>query len=99
MGQVKGDVSVTLVKRAQIRRTIENHFQKQVEMQPQGVKVLSLFFIDEVAKYREYLDADSSGDTVVEDGEYAKMFDEEYRKLVTSEKWKRRFAKCGITPP
>lgn len=99
VGQVKGDVSVALVKRAQIRRTIENHFQKQVEMQPQGVKVLSLFFIDEVAKYREYLDADSSGDTVVEDGEYAKMFDEEYRKLVTSEKWKRRFAKCGITPP
>lgn len=95
VGQVKGDVSATLVKRAQIRRTIEDHFQKQVEMQPQGVKVLSLFFIDEVAKYREYLDSD--GETVVEDGEYAKMFDEEYRKLATSEKWKRRFAKNDIT--
>lgn len=99
VGQAKGDVSAALVKRAQIRRTIEDHFQKQVEMQPQGVKVLSLFFIDEVAKYREYLDADGSGEPVVEDGEYARMFDEEYRKLATSEKWKRRFVKSGITIP
>lgn len=89
-GETKGDVSEELIKRAQIRRTIEDHLQAQLELQPRGVKVLSLFFIDKVAKYREYLD-----DGAV-DGEYARMFDEEYHALASSEKWRRRYEKAGI---
>ncbi|NEG69591.1 restriction endonuclease [Bifidobacterium choloepi] len=90
VGEAKGDVEETLVKRAQIRRTIEDHLEAQLSLEPRGIKVLSLFFIDKVAKYRDYED-----DAIV-DGEYARMFDEEYRDLVTSAKWKRRFEKAGI---
>ena len=90
LGEAKGDVSETLVKRAQIRRTIEDHLEAQLGMWPRGVKVLSLFFIDKVAKYREYLD------NGVADGEYARIFDEEYRGLVNSPKWTRRYEKAGI---
>ncbi|PWG59845.1 DEAD/DEAH box helicase family protein [Bifidobacterium catulorum] len=91
LGEAKGDVSETLVKRAQIRRTIEDHLESQLEMHARGVKVLSLFFIDKVGKYREYQD-----DGTTADGEYACMFDEEYRDLVNSTKWERRYEKAGI---
>ena len=91
LGESKGDVNEALVKRAQIRRTIENHLESQLEMRPRGVKVLSLFFIDKVSKYREYLDGGTA------DGEYARMFDEEYTSLVNSAKWRHRYEKAGIT--
>lgn len=91
LGEVEGDVDQTLIKRAQIRRTIENHLERQLEMWPRDVKVLSLFFIDKVGKYREYLD-----DGGVADGEYARMFDEEYRDLTSSAKWRRRYEKAGV---
>lgn len=93
IGAAKNDVDAALVKRAQIRQTIEDHLEKQLEMLPLGVKVLSLFFIDEVAKYREY---DDEG---IRDGEYARMFDEEYRRLVTSPKWKDRYARIADVLP
>lgn len=90
LGESKGDVDETLIKRAQIRRTIEDHLETQLQMWPRGVKVLSLFFIDKVSKYREYLDDGTA------DGEYARMFDEEYTNLVSSNKWQHRYQKAGI---
>ena len=72
-GQTVGDVNEDDIRRIQIRETIESHLEKERELFGQGIKVLSLFFIDEVAKYRQY---DSNGDELP--GTYAKMFEEEY---------------------
>lgn len=52
LGEALGDVNEEVVKRAQIRRTIEDHLARQFELWPRGVKVLSLFFIDRVDRYR-----------------------------------------------
>ncbi|MEA3182621.1 MAG: type restriction enzyme [Gammaproteobacteria bacterium] len=71
-GEAIGDVSETALRRIQIREAIKAHFDKEQVLFGQGVKVLSLFFIDEVAKYRSY---DESGEQA---GEYARMFEEEY---------------------
>ncbi|HGK4561272.1 TPA: type III restriction-modification system endonuclease [Yersinia enterocolitica] len=73
VGDATGDVSEIALRRIQIRETIKAHFDKEMELFDKGVKVLSLFFIDEVAKYRDYSAAD-------EKGEYAKIFEEEYAK-------------------
>ena len=62
------------MRRIQIREAVRAHFEKERRLFKQGIKVLSLFFIDEVSKYRQY---DDSGTQV--DGEYAKIFEEEYR--------------------
>ena len=70
-GEVIGDVSESDVRRIQIRETIKAHLQKEQQLFRQGIKVLSLFFIDEVAKYRDY-DQDD------ENGEYARVFEQEY---------------------
>lgn len=71
-GDVLGDVSEDQLRRIQIRETVHAHLEKEKRLFKQGVKVLSLFFIDEVAKYRDYSQAD-------EKGEYARIFEEEYR--------------------
>ena len=92
-GETRGDVSDELIKRAQIRRTIEDHLETQLEMWPRGVKVLSLFFIDKVSNYREYREDGYA------DGEYATMFDEEYRALIDSAKWRKRYEKAGVPLP
>ena len=73
VGDATGDVSEIALRRIQIRETIRAHFDKEMELFDKGVKVLSLFFIDEVARYRDYSAAD-------EKGEYAKIFEEEYAK-------------------
>lgn len=65
------DVTEDTKRRIQIREVIRAHLDKEWELFSQGIKVLSLFFIDEVAKYRDY----SREDTL---GEYARMFEEEY---------------------
>ena len=80
LGQAVGDVAEEAIKRAQIRRTIEDHLQKQLELYPRGIKVLSLFFIDKVERYRLY--------DPVRSGEYAQMFEEEYADAV--KKWRSR---------
>jgi type III restriction enzyme len=49
-----GDVNRDELKRLQIRKTIEEHLQKELKLTPKGIKVLSLFFIDKVANYRFY---------------------------------------------
>lgn len=76
VGDAWGDVDPKAVQRAMIARTIKEHLDKEKRLRPLGVKVLSLFFIDEVAKYRQY---DEQGNAVK--GEYALMFEEEYKRL------------------
>lgn len=73
-GEANGDVSERDIRRIQIRETIKAHFDKEKQLFSRGIKVLSLFFIDEVAKYRDYAQAD-------EKGEYARVFEEEYALL------------------
>lgn len=72
-GDVVGDVSEKDKRRIQIRETILSHFEKEEKLFNMGIKCLSLFFIDEVEKYRKY---DDNGDEVL--GEYGVMFEEEY---------------------
>ena len=72
VGDATGDVSEAALRRIQIREAIKAHFDKEQALFQQGVKVLTLFFIDEVAKYRDYAAAD-------EKGEYARTFEEEYK--------------------
>lgn len=71
VGDATGDVTEAALRRIQIREAIKAHFDKELALFQQGVKVLTLFFIDEVAKYRDYSAAD-------EKGEYARVFEEEY---------------------
>lgn len=75
-GEASGDVDLTSIQREMIRRTIRQHLDKEKRLRPQGIKVLSLFFIDAVGRYREY---DEDGAPVK--GEYARIFEEEYRLL------------------
>ena len=72
-GDVTGDVSEMDMRRVQIRETIISHFQKEQELFKRGIKTLSLFFIDEVAKYRQY---DEDGNELL--GEYGRIFEQEY---------------------
>jgi type III restriction enzyme len=73
-GEATGDVSERDIRRIQIRETIKAHLDKEKQLFAQGIKVLSLFFIDEVVKYRDYAQPD-------EKGEYARVFEEEYALL------------------
>jgi len=74
-GEASGDVSEMTLRRIQIREAIKAHLEKEQTLHDQGIKVLTLFFIDEVAKYRQYDDAGERP------GEYATMFEEEYVRL------------------
>ena len=76
-GEVNGDVSEMDMRRIQIRETIKSHFDKEEILFNQGIKTLSLFFIDEVAKYRQY---DEDGNELL--GEYGKMFEQEYISIL-----------------
>lgn len=78
LGKAAGEVSEMDIRRIQIRETIRSHFEKEEELYERGIKVLSLFFIDEVAKYRQY---DESGDEI--NGVYGDIFEEEYNKVVS----------------
>ena len=75
-GDPWGDVDALAVQREMIRRTIREHLDKEKRLGPRGIKVLSLFFIDAVDRYRAY---DEEGNQVK--GDYALMFEEEYRRL------------------
>lgn len=75
-GEAVGDLDEKTFRRIQIRETIQSHFKKEKVLFKKGIKVLSLFFIDSVDKYRVY-DADGNEEL----GEYAKMFEEEYNNL------------------
>lgn len=74
-GDAHGDVDEAVRRRIQIRETIKAHLEKEEQLFKQGIKVLSLFFIDEVVKYRDYDAPDTKG-------EYATIFEEEYAEQV-----------------
>lgn len=75
-GEVVGDQNLLHLQRVQIRETIKAHFEKERELFNRGIKCLSLFFIDEVAKYRQY---DADGNPVK--GIFQKIFEEEYEAI------------------
>ena len=76
-GDVIGKISEDQLRRIQIRETILSHIQRERELFYKGIKVLSLFFIDEVAKYKQY---DVAGQPT--NGIYADMFEEEYNDII-----------------
>lgn len=76
-GEVVGDVSESDMRRIQIRETILSHFEKEEKLFNMGIKSLSLFFIDEVSKYRQY---DEDGNELL--GEYGQMFEQEYTNVL-----------------
>lgn len=76
-GEVFGDTTELAMQRVQIRETIMSHFEKESELFTRGIKTLSLFFVDEVAKYKSY---DAEGHEVKEI--FAKIFEEEYTNML-----------------
>ena len=78
-GDVIGAVSEEQLRRIQIRETILSHIERERQLFYKGIKVLSLFFIDEVAKYKQY---DASGSPM--NGIYGEMFEEEYQAIIDS---------------
>jgi type III restriction enzyme len=91
-GGAWGDVGALAVQREMIRRTIREHLEKEKRLRPQGIKVLSLFFIDEVAKYRSY---DANGNSVK--GDYARIFEEEYRRAANLPDYRTLFQEVDLT--
>ena len=79
-GDVVGDSNLLHLQRVQIRETIKAHFEKERQLFKKGIKCLSLFFIDEVAKYRQY---DEDNQPVK--GVFQQIFEEEYARLVNEE--------------
>ncbi len=69
-GERQGGLDEEVMK-FQIRRTVEEHLKKEKSLNPKGIKVLSLFFIDRVANYRQY---DEQGNPL--QGKFAKWFEE-----------------------
>ncbi|EHK1247245.1 DEAD/DEAH box helicase family protein [Escherichia coli] len=86
LGQALGEVDPDEFKRLQIRKTIEEHLDKEMRLRPQGIKVLSLFFIDKVANYRWY---DEDGNP--QKGKFALMFEEEYDRAIRKPKYSQLF--------
>lgn len=84
LGDAIGEVNVDEYKRLQIRKTIEEHLDKELKLTPMGIKVLSLFFIDKVANYRDYDAPDTKG-------KYARIFEEEYTKAIKKPKYATLF--------
>jgi type III restriction enzyme len=85
-GFPSGSLSDEMQKREQIRMSIEAHLDKELILNPKGIKVLSLFFIDRVANYRVY---DDEGNR--QNGKYAQMFEEEYEKLIRKPRYHSLF--------
>ncbi len=91
LNQAIGGVNEDEYKRLQIRKTIEEHLGKELKLKPQGLKVLSLFFIDKVANYRSY---DSEGNS--QQGKYAKIFEEEYLAAIKKPKYHSLFGEVDL---
>jgi type III restriction enzyme len=90
-GQAHGDVDALAVQREMIRRTIREHLDKEKRLRPLGIKVLSLFFIDAVDRYRQY---DADGNPVK--GDYARIFEEEYRHAAKLPAYQSLFAEIDL---
>ena len=91
IGKAIGGVDEDAVKRQMIRRTIEEHLDKELRLRPLGIKVLSLFFIDVVEYYRKY---DSNG--VAAKGKYAEMFEAEYKAAAAKPKFRSLFQEIDL---
>jgi len=91
-GQAYGDVDNLAVQREMIRRTIREHLDKELRLRPQGIKVLSLFFIERVELYRKY---DENGKPVK--GEYARIFEEEYRRAAKLPEYNTLFQEVDLS--
>ena len=91
IGATIGDVDDDSIKRLQIRKTIEEHLNKELRLNAQGIKVLSLFFIDKVANYRGY---DEENNEL--QGKYALWFEEEYKIISKKRKYNTLFDKIDI---
>jgi type III restriction enzyme len=91
-GQAVGDVDADAMKRLMIRRTIQEHLEKEKRLAPLGIKVLSLFFIDAVEHYRGY---DEDGNAVK--GKYARIFEEEYRRAAKLPDFASLFKEVDLT--
>ena len=92
LGQAWGDVDALAVQCEMIRRTIREHLDKEKRLRPQGIKVLSLFFIDAVDRYRRY---DADGNPVK--GDYALIFEEEYRRAAKLPEYNTLFNEVDLT--
>jgi type III restriction enzyme len=79
-GVASGNVNDDDIRRIQIRETILSHFEKEEQLFSSDLKCLSLFFIDEVAKYRQY---DESGEELL--GEYGRIFEQEYNAALNTQ--------------
>lgn len=86
IGNAIGDIDDLAIKRQQIRKTIEEHLNKELTLNKNGIKVLSLFFIDKVANYRYYDESKQP-----QKGIYAQIFEEEYKDLIVKPKYNNLF--------
>lgn len=84
IGRAVGEFDDTAIKEQQIRKTIEEHLNKELILSGKGVKVLSLFFIDRVANYRYY-----DEDGVAHKGKYAELFEKNYKELIRRPKYQK----------
>jgi type III restriction enzyme len=91
-GEAYGDVEPLAMQREMIRRTIKEHLDKELRLAALGIKVLSLFFIDAVERYRKY---DADGNPVK--GDYAIIFEEEYRRLAKHPDYQSLFKEMDVT--
>ena len=91
-GEAFGDVEAGAIGREMIRRTIREHLDKEKRLRGRGIKVLSLFFVDSVRRYRSY---DEAGTT--QKGDYARMFEEEYRRLARNPDFASLFEESGVS--
>jgi len=91
LGEVHGEIDDDIIKRTQIRKTIEEHLNKELKLKKEGIKVLSLFFIDKVANYRTI---DKEGNP--QKGEYALWFEEDYKKAIQNPKYNTLFNDVDI---
>jgi type III restriction enzyme len=91
LGESIGNIDDKQIKTALIGKTIEEHLNKELVLNPQGIKVLSLFFIDSVSKYRTY---DEDGNQ--SNGEYAEIFEKEYERLIRKPKYSSLFGELKL---
>lgn len=91
IGTAIGDISDLAIKEQQIRKTIEEHLDKELRLNRKGIKVLSLFFIDRVANYRYY-----DKDGTPQKGIYQQLFEKHYNDLIKREKYNSLFKDIDI---
>lgn len=94
IGKPIGDIDDLAIKEQQIRKTIEEHLNKELVLNPKGIKVLSLFFIDRVANYRYY---DDEGKR--RKGVYAELFEKHYNDLIRKPKYNTLFKEIDTDTP